>query len=268
MYGAIIGDIVGSRFEFNSNRSKDFELFVPASRFTDDSVLTVAVAETLLKYDKITDENQFKRDLVSAFHKYGREYIGCGFGGRFLTWIINCETQPYNSFGNGSAMRVSPVAWYADSLEETEYIAKLTAEVTHNHPEGIKGAQSVAGAIWLARQGKSKKEIKEYAEIKYGYDLNFSLNDLSDEKHFFDLSCQVTVPIALKCFLEAKDYMDTVRKAVWVGGDVDTIASIAGSVAEAYYGIDDYSKDMVRIKLDKNLYAIVEEFDKKYIRIN
>lgn len=212
MWGALIGDIVGSRFEFNNYRGKDFELFAPMCCYTDDSVLTIAVAEVLMKYESISDEEQFKKDLVSAFHKYGMEYLSCGFGGRFFEWIIEKNTQPYNSFGNGSAMRVSAVAWYGNTLEEVERIARLTAEITHN-----------------------------------------------------DETCQKTIPVAMACFLEGDDFEDVLRNAISVGGDSDTLSAIACSVAEGFYGVNDWFKEKVRINLDKKLYAIAKDFDEKYI---
>lgn len=265
MWGAIIGDIVGSRFEFNSvNNRSNIELFKEYCCYTDDTVMTVAVADTLLKVEP-TDEKIFKENLIKAFHRYGETYISCGFGARFFSWILNCETKPYNSLGNGSAMRVSPAGWYAKSLEEAELIAKLTAEITHDHPEGIKGAQSVAGAILLARQGKSKDKIKDYVTTKYGYNLDFSLVDLKDEKHFFDMSCQTTVPIAFKCFLDGEDFTDTVRKAILIGGDTDTIAAIAGSIAEAYFGIDNLLIEQAKKYLDKPLLNVAEKFTAKYV---
>jgi type I restriction enzyme M protein len=263
MWGALIGDIVGSRFEFNNYRGKDFELFAPMCCYTDDSVLTVAIAEVLMKHESISDEEQFKKDLVSAFHKYGMEYLGCGFGGRFFEWIIEKNTQPYNSFGNGSAMRVSAVAWYGNTLEEVERLARLTAEITHNHPEGIKGAVVTAGSIFLARTGKSKDEIEKYIE-SYGYNIDTRVARYRVTNRF-DETCQKTIPVAMACFLEGDDFEDVLRNAISVGGDSDTIAAIACSVAEAFYGVNDWFKEKVRINLDKKLYPIVKEFDKKYL---
>lgn len=263
MWGAIIGDIVGSRFEFNNYRGKDFELFAPECCYTDDSVLTVAIAETLLKYDSITDGDAFKRDLVDAFHRYGKEYLCCGFGGRFFDWIIEGKTQPYNSFGNGSAMRVSAAAWYCDNLREAERIAKLTAEITHNHPEGIKGAVVTAGCIFLARTGRSKEDIARYI-THYGYALNTSVATYIKINRFSE-TCQKTIPVAMQCFLQGNDFEDVLRNSISVGGDSDTIAAIACSIAEGFYGVNDWYKEKVRINLDKKLYAVLQEFDKKFI---
>lgn len=176
MIGAIIGDIVGSRFEFDNHKSKDFTFFTPQCFFTDDTVMTLAVANAMNKYEIITNLEYFKQSLIKSMHEVGIHYPDSGYGGRFYGWIINKRTEPYNSFGNGSAMRVSPVSWYAKSLEETETLAKATAEVTHNHPEGIKGAVSVAGAIYLARSGKSMAEIKEY--VSRFYKIDFTLDEI------------------------------------------------------------------------------------------
>lgn len=262
MWGAIIGDIVGSRFEFDNLRSKEFELFVPKCFYTDDTVLTVAVAETLLKHEKL-DVEAFKRELVSAFRKYGKEFLFSGFGNSFFNWIVGDDPSPYYSFGNGSAMRVSPVGWYAQTLEEAEHIARLTAEVTHNHPEGIKGAVATAGAIFLARQGKSKDEIKDYVE-RFGYRLSTSVATYQ-KTNKFDETCQKTIPVAVRCFLESEDFEDCIRNSISVGGDSDTIACIAGSIAEAYFGINEELKEKVHPYLDLGLNATLEKFDKKYI---
>ena len=270
MWGAIIGDIVGSRFEFCNYRGKDFELFTPECCYTDDSVLTVAVAETLMAFDPMlsfdidTYEQPFKRDLVDAFHRYGWEYIDrCGFGDSFFEWFLNGDNDPYNSFGNGSAMRVSAVAWVGKNLKEVERIAKFTAEVTHNHPEGIKGAIVTAGCIFLARTGRSKEDIKRYVK-HYGYVLDASV-DTYRKTNRFNETCQKTIPVAMQCFLEGKDFEDVLRNSISVGGDSDTIAAIACSVAEGFYGVTDWYKEKVRINLDKKLYAVAQEFDEKYL---
>lgn len=263
MWGAIVGDIVGSRFEFHNYRKKDFELFTSESFFTDDTVLTVAVAKTLLKFDAIVDEGEFKRELVSAFHTYGRNYISSGFGGSFFQWVLGRKTEPYYSCGNGSAMRVSAAGWYGNTLEEVERVARLTAEITHNHPEGIKGAVVTAGCIFLARSGKSKEEIKKYIK-SFDYRLITSVATYRATNEF-DETCPKTIPVAMRCFLEGTSFEDVLRNAISVGGDSDTIAAIACSVAEAFYGIDDYFKRKARAILDDELLAVVEQFDKKYI---
>lgn len=234
MFGAIIGDIIGSVYEFSPIKTKVFPLFSRFSHPTDDSVMTVAVAcacaDTLCR-----DIDLFKRAAVLRMNEAGRLYPDAGYGGRFSAWLKSEVKKPYNSFGNGSAMRVSAVAWSALDLAQAELYAKLSAEVTHNHPEGIKGAQAAAAAVFLARAGKSKKEIKAYIEKNY-YKLDFTLDGIRD-KSFFDVTCQGSVPQALVCFLEADSFEDAVRNAVSLGGDADTQAAIAGAAAEAYFGI-------------------------------
>ncbi len=263
MWGAIIGDIVGSRFEFANYRDKDFSLFDSNCRFTDDSVLTAAVAETLLSFDETPGEREFKDALIYAFHQYGKAYFNCGFGGRFFDWVIDRKREPYGSYGNGSAMRVSPVGWYASTLEEAERFAKWSAEVTHNHPEGIKGAVATAGAIFLARSGKMKPVIKHYVE-GLGYALNVPVVRLQ-KTNDFDESCMATIPVAVRCFLEGEDFEDTIRNAISVGGDSDTIGAIAGSIAEAYFGVDEVYKVMAKRYLDERLKNTAEMFEKAYI---
>ncbi len=262
MIGAITGDVAGSRFEFRNYRAKDFELFSEKCFFTDDSVMTLAVAKALLSCDNTEDTEGFKQVLISTMHEVGRRYPSSGYGNRFYNWVMNRRTEPYNSFGNGSAMRVSPVGWYASSLEECERLAEATAEVTHNHPEGVKGAVSVAGAIFLARTGRSKEEIKEY--VKQYYNIAFTIDEIRDS-YLFNESCQGTVPQALEAFFEATDFEDAIRTAVSVGGDSDTLAAITGSVAEAYYGIDDDMKKAALSYLDDYLLEIAEEFIDKYV---
>ena len=240
MLGAIIGDIVGSIYEFESEKSKDFELFTPKSRLTDDSLMTLAVGCACTKAD-LNDEEDFKSWVIYYMRKIGREFPNAGYGYNFGMWLRSDVCGAYNSFGNGSAMRVSPVARVAQSLEEAEKLAKWSSEVTHNHPEGIKGAQAVAAAIYLAKTGKSKAEIKEYIEQNY-YELDFTLDEIRPT-YEFDVTCQGSVPQAIQCFLEAADFEDAIRNAVSLGGDGDTQAAIAGSIAEAFYGIPDSLKE-------------------------
>lgn len=260
MTGAIIGDIVGSRFEFNNHKTKDFTLFTPKCFFTDDTVMTLAVANALNKYESITDYDDFKRTLIKSMHEVGIHYPYCGYGGRFLSWIMNRRTEPYNSFGNGSAMRVSPVSWYAKSLDEAETLAKATAGVTHNHPEGIKGAVSVAGAIYLARTGKSMAEIKEY--VSRFYKIDFTLDEIRSIYGFYE-TCQDSVPQAFEAFFESVSFEDAIRNAISIGGDSDTIAAITGSVAEAFYGISDKLKETAVSYLDERLLKIYVDFNNK-----
>ena len=236
MLGAVIGDIVGSVYEFGGEKTKDFPLFSPGSQPTDDSIMTIAVGCACVDSD-INDEGSFKENVIKRMKELGRRYPHAGYGGRFYRWMESDDDEPYNSFGNGSAMRVSPVAWAADSLEQAETLAKWSAEVTHNHPEGIKGAQATAAAIYMARTGKSKKEIKAYICDRY-YTLDFTLDQIRGD-YEFDVTCQGSVPQAIECFLEAEDFEDTVRNAVSLAGDTDTQACIAGSIAEAYFGIDE-----------------------------
>lgn len=234
MLGAIIGDMIGSVYEFHPVACdwREFPLFTPRSRFTDDTVMTFAVADALGK--KEFAENPHDA-MIDSMHKFGRKWPKAGYGGRFAAWLKTRSREPYNSYGNGSAMRVSPAAYAATGLAEAERLAKISAEVTHNHPEGIKGAQAAAAAIFLAREGKAKDDIRAYVSGKYGYDLNRTLEEIR-RTYRFDVSCQGTVPEALIAFFESSDFEEAVRKAVWLRGDADTLAAITGSVAEAFYG--------------------------------
>lgn len=225
--GAIAGDVIGSAYEFNPTRDHDFELFTPKSSFTDDTVLTMANALWL-----IDDEQHTHERLVEIMLDLCHRYPNRGYGGRFANWICDKDPQPYNSYGNGSAMRVSPVGYYAQSLEEALALAKVSAEVTHNHPEGIKGAQATAAAIFLARRGKSKQDIRDYVAQTFDYDLSRTLDEIRPT-FTFDETCQRTVPEAITCFMEGKDYEDVVRLSVALAGDADTIAAIAGSISSA-----------------------------------
>lgn len=262
MTGAIIGDVVGSRFEFDNYKSKDFEMFHTECDFTDDSVMTLAIAKALTHHETITDYDAFKTELVEVMHEVGRRYPQCGYGGRFLLWMMENLTYPYNSYGNGSAMRVSPVGWFAKSLEECEELAKATAEVTHNHPEGIKGAVSVAGAIYLARTGHDIDEIKKYASTFYKID--FTLDEIRDKYGFYE-TCQESVPHAFEAFFESTSFEDAIRNAISIGGDSDTIAAIAGSIAEAYYGVNEEMKETALSYLDDYLLEIAENFIEKFM---
>ncbi len=266
MFGAIIGDIVGSRFEFDDHKSKDFNLFgndgiigIPCE-YTDDSVMTVAVADTLLEREGQEDDEAFKKRLVEKLHYHGRKRMNAGYGTRFYCWLRDGSTEPYNSWGNGSAVRVAPVGWVSDTLEETEHIAKLTAEITHDHPEGVKGAQAVAAAIWMARIGKSKEEIRAYMEQKYYPEAFQKCLDEIRPEYEFDVSCRGTVPVALETFYEADSFEDTLRNAVSVGGDSDTLTGIAAGIAEAYYGIPDPIRREAMAFLDEEMRRIAVRF--------
>lgn len=250
--GAIIGDIVGSVYEFNNIKTKDFELFGPRCTFTDDSIMTIATMKALL--DGGEPENFiFNYQLLG--NKYPSSY-GTGFG----QWLRSDDPKPYNSWGNGSAMRVSPVAWFYDDLEAVERAAEVSASVTHNNPEGVKGAQTTAAAIFMARTGKSKRDIKSYIEHKYDYLLDFSLNDIR-ASYKFDESCQGTVPPAIVAFLESTDFEDAIRNAISLGGDSDTLAAITGSIAESFYGVPDNISNKAINYFSNNLAGIVNQFD-------
>ncbi len=235
MLGAIIGDIIGSVYEWNNIKTTEFPLFSKGCRPTDDSVMSIAVADGIIRSFR-KDEETIKQAIVASMQHYGRKYPRAGYGGRFSEWIQSDDPQPYNSWGNGSAMRVSSVGWMAASLADAEGLAKITAEVTHNHEEGIRGAQAIAAAVYLARAKCSKEEIKEYIEKYYEYDLSVPLDEIREE-YDFDVSCQGSVPWAIRAFLEAGSYEEAVRLAISIGGDSDTIACMAGAIAEPYYGI-------------------------------
>jgi len=251
--GAIAGDIIGSIYEARPTKKVDFELFQDYSIFTDDTVLTIAVADWLLS----------KGDLTQTLQKYGQKYVYAGYGSGFRKWMVSPNPQPYNSWGNGSAMRVSPVGWFFETLEETLAVAKESAEVTHNHPEGIKGAQVVAACIYLARTGKSKQEIKDYVCSNYGYDLNRTCYEIHPT-YKFDVSCQGSVPEAIIAFLDSTDFESSIRLAVSLGGDADTQACIAGSIAEAFYGgVPEYIVSEVFKRLPEDLTDVLLRFSSK-----
>ncbi len=262
MIGAILGDIVGSRFEFCNHKSKEFKLFDRNCVFTDDSVMTLAVAKALVPYETVTDYEAFKKDLVKVMHEVGRKYPDCGYGGRFYRWMMTNQSTPYNSYGNGSAMRVSPVGWFAKTLEECQALAKASAEVSHNHSEGIKGAVAVAGAIFLAKKGCSMEEIRAY--VSQYYVIDFTLDQIREDYDFQEI-CQKSVPQALEAFFESTDFEDAIRNAISIGGDSDTIAAITGSIAEAFYGLDDNLKETALSYLDEPLLEIAQSFMKKFM---
>jgi ADP-ribosylglycohydrolase len=254
MIGAIAGDIIGSVYEHHNIKTTDFPLFRPDCRFTDDTVLTVAVAASILH----------GKPYEIALKEYARSYPSAGYGMSFFSWAMSSAGVPYNSWGNGSAMRVSPVGFAFNSLDEVLDEAKKSAEVTHNHPEGIKGAQATASAVFLARSGKTKQQIHRYIEETFGYDLSEPIDSI--RKHYsFDISCQGSVPQAITAFLESEDYEDVVRKGISIGGDSDTIACIAGGIAHAFYGgVPDFVVSKVREILDDRLNGVVDEFCETY----
>ena len=260
MYGAILGDIIGSPFEFDrGDKTKDFKLFSRRSHFTDDSVMTLAVCEALLKVGQDATVKEIEDAAITSMQSWGRRYPHEGYGGYFRCWLTARHPEPYNSFGNGSAMRVSAAGWLYDSLEKTRVVAKATANVTHNHPEGIKGAEATASAIFMARNGSSKEEIKKYIENEFHYDLNRTLDEIRPSFHM-DETCQKTVPEAIIAFLEARDFEDAIRNAVSLGGDTDTLGAITGSIAEAYFGISETLISECRNRINKDMRDIVDAF--------
>ena len=260
MYGAILGDIIGSPFEFDrGDKTKDFKLFSRRSHFTDDSVMTLAVCEALLKVGQDATVKEIEDAVITSMQSWGRRYPHEGYGGFFRRWLTARHPEPYNSFGNGSAMRVSAAGWLYDSLEKTRVVAKATANVTHNHPEGIKGAEATASAIFMARNGSSKEEIKKYIENEFHYDLNRTLDEIRPSFHM-DETCQKTVPEAIIAFLEARDFEDAIRNVVSLGGDTDTLGAITGSIAEAYFGIPEALISECRNRINKDMKDVVDAF--------
>ena len=253
MLGAIAGDIIGSAHEAAGTKTTEFLLFDEYARFTDDTVLTVAVAESLLT----------GADLVDKLHEYFDRYPQAGYGGSFIGWALRREREPYGSWGNGSAMRVSPVAYAYEALEEVLCHAERTAAVTHNHPEGIKGAQATAAAVFLARMGADKEDIKQFAQDRFGYDLSKPLKAIRPSS-LFDVSYQGSVPESLVAFLEAADFEEAVRNAISLGGDADTMACIAGAVAEAYFGIPEEIERQALSYLNQELRQVVDEFRSRF----
>jgi len=254
MIGAIAGDIIGSVYEWNNIKTTDFPLFSSENFFTDDTVLTVAVADCILH----------GHGYAQKFRESTRDYPGRGYGGSFLSWASTPDGMPYNSWGNGSAMRVSPVGFAFEKLRDVLEEARRTAEVTHNHPEGIKGAQATAAAIFLARSGEKKPKIKAYIEATFQYDLSRSLDSIRSY-YTIDVSCQGSVPQGITAFLESSDYEDAVRKAISIGGDSDTIACITGGIAQAFYGgVPDFIKKKVTEILDDKLNGITADFSRQF----
>lgn len=254
LFGAIAGDIIGSVYEFSGQKEYDFPLFSDASSFTDDSILTIAVADAILN----------KGSYLEYLRKYARAYpnpVG-GYGGRFREWMYASDPQPYNSFGNGSAMRVSAVGWAFETIDEVLREAELSAAVTHNHPEGIKGAQATGLCVWLARKMEDKQNIKREVMSRFGYDLTQTLDEIRPA-YRFDETCQGTVPQAIIAFLEAEDFEDALRNAISLGGDADTLGAITGAIAEAYYGVPAEIVAEVRKRLTPELLRVMEKFNQQ-----
>ena len=259
MLGAIIGDIVGSRFEWNNHKSKDFELFTKECFFTDDSVMTLAIAKALL--DCKGDYSNLSEKAVRSMQEIGRPYPDCGYGGSFEWWMYSDDPKPYNSYGNGAAMRVSACGFVARTIDEAVTLSRKVTEVTHNHPEGIKGAEATAVAIFLARDGYKIKDIKNCIN-EYYYNLNFTLDEIRDTYEFNE-TCQDTVPQAIVAFLESTSFEDAIRNAISIGGDSDTLAAITGGIAEAYYGVPKEIGDIAKSYLDDRLLDILEAFENR-----
>ena len=263
MYGAILGDIIGSPYEFDrSGKTKDFPLFSPLSRFTDDTVMTIAVADALLTVSPDWEDEKIRRQLISSMQHFGRQYATIGYGAKFLRWLMEENPQPCGSWGNGSAMRVSPAGWLFGDLDTVLRMARLSAEVSHNHPEGIKGAQATAAAIFFARTDSSKEQIKSYVESTFHYDLSRSCDEIRPTYRHV-ASCQETVPEAVTAFLEGADFEDVIRTAVSLGGDCDTLTCIAVAMGEAFYGVPEELKEICRKYLPEDLLAVLLRFDKQ-----
>jgi len=262
MIGALLGDMIGAPYEFDRGaKTKDFPLFSKHSEFTDDSVMTIAVAEALLDTLGQPDERIIAA-LVASMQKWGKKYPNAGYGGMFIRWLYEKNPKPYGSLGNGSAMRVSPAGWLFDDIEKTRHMAAITASVSHNHPEGIKGAEAIASAIFLARTGSSKEDIKNYIINEFGYDLSRTCDEIRPGYHHVE-TCQETVPEAITAFLEGQDFEDVIRTAVSLGGDCDTLTCIAGSMAEAFYGVPDEIAAECRKRLPEDINAVLDRFNEQ-----
>lgn len=256
MIGAIAGDIIGSVYEWHNIKTTKFPLFSLASSFTDDSVLTIALAESIMN----------GTDYINKMKEYYRRYPHAGFGGHFANWARSDDRQPYNSWGNGAAMRISPAGFAFDTLEETLKKAEYFTSLTHNHPEGIKGGCATAAAIWLANHGQTKQEIKDYIQGTFGYNLERTLDEIRPT-YKFDVSCQGTVPEAMIAFLESNDFEDAIRKGISLGGDSDTLTCITGGIAQAFYGeVPQAIQQEVLSILDERLRKVTLEFDKRFCR--
>jgi ADP-ribosylglycohydrolase len=250
--GAIAGDVIGSIYEGTSLRTKNFNLFSPKSCFTDDSVLSVAVADALLT----------NSDYASQYKVYCRRYPGAGYGSNFFQWAFSESTQPYNSYGNGASMRVSPVSYAFENIEAVLKEARETAIPTHNHPEAVRGASAVAAAIFLGRKGKSKEDIKAYIETNFNYEIDGFYRDMPSA----DISTHNSVPQAFVAFLDSNDFEDAIRNAVYIGGDTDTLTCMTGAIAEAFYkGVPTTIETQLRDRLDESLLTVIDEFKRRYI---
>lgn len=260
--GALIGDYCGSIYEWNNTHeeSPDSIEILKNGKFTDDSVLTVAVMEWL-----VSTGGENSKELIEYLKDWATNYPDAGYGGRFKTWVLSDSDKPINSYGNGAGMRVSPCAFYANTLEECLDLAKKSAEVTHNHEEGIKGAQAIAEAIYLARSGAGKQDMKRILEEDFKYDLSKPITEIGTKSHNFDATCQITVPEAIICFLESRDFIDCIKKSIWIGGDSDTIAAMACSIAEPYYGLPHFIMEDMKNKLPDDMKEVIKKFNEKML---
>lgn len=258
--GAIIGDIVGSRFEYKNYKGKDFELFNDKCFPTDDSIMSLAIAQAILISKP--DYSDLSENAIKCMQEIGRKYPHCGYGDRFHRWIFSDNPTPYNSYGNGSAMRVSAIGFVAESINEAKELSRAVTEISHNHLEGIKGAEATSIAIYMARNGSSILEIKEYINKNY-YPMNFTLDEIRNTYHFNE-TCQGTVPQAFESFFESSSFEDAIRNAISIGGDSDTLTAICGGIAEAYYGIPMNIREKALTFLDSRLKKILISFENKY----
>lgn len=261
MFGAIIGDIIGSRFEFDNYKNKNFDLFDSKCHYTDDTITTLAICKALMECNK--NYNILIETTIKCMQELGNIYPRAGYGEMFYNWLKSRNPQPYNSLGNGAAMRISAIAYEANSIEEVKELSNIVTAITHNHPEGLKGAEATAISIFLVRIGKSKEEIKTYIQKNY-YNIDFTIDEIR-ESYIFNETCQGTVPYALECFFESNSFEDAIRIAISLGGDSDTISAITGSIAEAYYGIPSHIKEKAISYLDDNLYSIIKDFEMYYL---
>ena len=261
MLGAIIGDIVGSRFEWHNYKAKDFVFLNERCRMTDDSYMTLAVAEALLARED--DDQDLSGKAITAMQRIGQAHRYCGFGGHFMQWIFSDDPQPYGSYGNGAAMRVSPCGFMAESVEQAKQLALAVTRVSHDHPESLKAAEAISVAIYMARHGSTMEEIRELINREY-YQIDFTLDEIRDA-YTFDVSCQGSVPQAFEAFFESTDFEDAIRNAISIGGDSDTIAAITGGIAEAYYGIPEEIRGCVMDYIrEEPMMKIIKEFEEKY----
>ena len=262
MYGAILGDIIGSAFEFDrGGKTKKFPLFSKESTWTDDTVMTVAVAEALMEAGRDATAEEIRKVCVKSMQKWGRKYPYAGYGARFIRWVHSEHPHPYKSYGNGSAMRVSAAGWLYDTIERTREVARATAMVSHNHPEGIKGAECTAAVIFMARKGETDEAIAEYVKNEFGYDFSETLDEMR-ARHAHVETCMDSLPKALRSYMDGDSYEDVVRNAVSLGGDTDTLGAIAGAMAEGFYGVPRGLKHECRERIPKDMLAVLKRFRK------